>query len=308
VSDHGHPLDDLAAYAVDALDDAERQSIDDHLAGCAACRDELAAHHETLAELTSSEPPPAAIWQRVAAGIGAPALPDPHSSPTPPAGPGEGDGTNAAQLGRKASSPGVRGRYDGDGVRAISENGDAVDGVVRRIGAPGGDSDDSESSEGGQSGGRRRSFRLGWLAAAASVAVALAIGGAVGFAVGHSSGGGDDADIGSLAHQASERPGGVLARLTDSDGRPVAEVVADQDGAYVVLRGLQNLPEGRAYQLWSLTGTQPVSLGMLGRDGTNTVAFRLPPTITQLAITVAPTNGDVSPSGDFLAAGQVDQA
>jgi hypothetical protein len=48
-----------------------------------------------------------------------------------------------------------------------------------------------------------------------------------------------------------------------------------------------------------------VSLGMLGRDGTNTVAFRLPPTISELAISVAPTSGDSAPSGEFQASGSV---
>ena len=62
---------------------------------------------------------------------------------------------------------------------------------------------------------------------------------------------------------------------------------------------------GRAYQLWALDGPEPVSLGMLGRDGTNTVAFRLPPTITELAISVAPTAGDPVPNGDFQAEGAV---
>jgi hypothetical protein len=44
---------------------------------------------------------------------------------------------------------------------------------------------------------------------------------------------------------------------------------------------------------------------MLGRDGTNTVAFRLPPTISELAITVAPTSGDSTPNGEFQASGSV---
>ena len=82
-----HPLDDLAAYALDALDDAERQAVDDHLERCPECRSELAGHHETLAALgtTSEEAPPAAVWERVAAGIGAPGLADPHRGG--PAGP-----------------------------------------------------------------------------------------------------------------------------------------------------------------------------------------------------------------------------
>jgi hypothetical protein len=148
---------------------------------------------------------------------------------------------------------------------------------------------------------------MGWLAAAASVAAVAAItGGAVGFALGRSADEADEGgDIASLAERASEDPSGVLATLADGGGRPVARVVADEDGAFMVLEGLQDLPEGRAYQLWSLTGPEPVSLGMLGRDGTNTVAFRLPPTITDLAITVEPTSGETAPTGEYRASGEI---
>jgi anti-sigma-K factor RskA len=145
----------------------------------------------------------------------------------------------------------------------------------------------------------QRPARTRWLAVAAAC---LVVGGVTGYALGSS---GDDADLETLAQRASSEPGGVLATLDDTAGRPVARVVTDQDGAYMVLEGLQDLPRGRAYQLWSLTGPEPVSLGMLGREGTNTVAFRLPPTITELAISVEPTSGEVAPSGDFQASGSV---
>jgi hypothetical protein len=71
-------------------------------------------------------------------------------------------------------------------------------------------------------------------------------------------------------------PNGVRATLADSEGQPVARVVADEDGAFMLLEALQDLPEGRAYQLWSVGGPEPVSLGMLGREGTNTGRHRVP--------------------------------
>jgi len=151
--------------------------------------------------------------------------------------------------------------------------------------------------------GTKRSWSTRWFAAAAAcLVVAAAAGGALGYALGRS---GEDENIGTLAERASEQPGGVLATLDDGGGTPVAKVVGDDRGAYIVLEGLQDLPEGQAYQLWSLTGPQPVSLGMLGRDGSNTVAFRLPPTITRLAISVEPTSGETSPSGQFSASGDI---
>lgn len=224
-----HPQDDLAAYALDALDGSERLAVTEHLGHCGTCREDLASYHETLAQLAPEEPPPAAVWDRVVADISIP----PHIPAPLPLTP------------------------------------------------------------------RRRVVVL---AAAASIAVALGVGGAIGFALGSDSG---DTNIGELAEQAAAEPGGQLATLVSSTGDPVAQVVADGDGAYVVLDGLENLPEGRAYQLWSLTDSEPVSLGMLGRDGSNTIAFRLPPTITELAITEAPTSGDPVPDGAFLASGSV---
>jgi hypothetical protein len=143
------------------------------------------------------------------------------------------------------------------------------------------------------------------VAAGGLVAAAIA-GGVLGFALGRSHD--DGSGIKGLAEQAGEDRDGVLATLDDTDGQSVARVVADKDGAYVVLEGLRDLPEGQAYQLWSLTGPEPVSLGMLGRDGSNTVAFRLPPTITKLAISIAPTSGDVTPNGSFRASGTVTRA
>ena len=38
-----HPLDDLALYALDALDPDEARAVEAHLAGCPSCRAELDA-------------------------------------------------------------------------------------------------------------------------------------------------------------------------------------------------------------------------------------------------------------------------
>jgi len=267
----GHPLDDVAAYALHALDDAERRAVDAHLAVGAACRDELATHYETLVLLAPEEAPPAALWDRVNASIGAPVGSD-----------DEGPADAAAAGPGLAGSPGSGSTGSDDVVRPMPTRS-----PTPRPAAP------------AQPG---RPSRLGWVAAAAAVAVALGVGGLVGHGLGSAD---DDADIGTLAARAAQQPGGELATLLSPDGGSVARVVVDDDGAYLVLDDLDNLPEGRAYQLWSVTEAQPVSLGMLGRDGTNTVAFRLPPTITDLAISEAPTSGDVTPRGDFIASGPI---
>jgi anti-sigma-K factor RskA len=151
----------------------------------------------------------------------------------------------------------------------------------------------------------RRRLQFGLIAAAVSLIVAATAGGVVGYLLGA---GDDPDDIGGLALDASDDPNGVVATLTDQSDRAVARVVSDEDGSYMLLEGLETLPEGRAYQLWSMTDEEPVSLGMLGREGTNTVAFRLPPTITELAISVERTSGDVAPTTELLASGAVSRS
>lgn len=50
----------LAPYAADALDPSDARDVEDHLAECAACRDDLTAMQETLAEVAqaAAEAPP----------------------------------------------------------------------------------------------------------------------------------------------------------------------------------------------------------------------------------------------------------
>jgi anti-sigma-K factor RskA len=59
------------AYAVDALDDAERAGFEAHLATCEECRAEVASFSETAALITetSTEAPPASLRAGVLAGI-----------------------------------------------------------------------------------------------------------------------------------------------------------------------------------------------------------------------------------------------
>ena len=67
-----HPLDDLAVYAVDALEPNERAAVEAHLAGCASCRAELAEHLDTLARLTEAFAPPAGGLEQLLVGLDAP--------------------------------------------------------------------------------------------------------------------------------------------------------------------------------------------------------------------------------------------
>jgi anti-sigma-K factor RskA len=72
-----HPEDELALYALDALDGEERAAVEAHLASCASCVALVEEHRTTLAALTADEAPPPAVWQRIAADIGATGVPTP---------------------------------------------------------------------------------------------------------------------------------------------------------------------------------------------------------------------------------------
>lgn len=72
-----------AAYALDAVDETERQAFEAHYHSCEVCRADVADHRETLARLAQASPvtPSASVKERVLAEIGqtrqlSPLLPD----------------------------------------------------------------------------------------------------------------------------------------------------------------------------------------------------------------------------------------
>jgi anti-sigma-K factor RskA len=67
--DHDQFRELLGAYALDALDTEERTAVEDHLAQCVECADEVAAHRKALQALPPSAPAPENAWKRVEARI-----------------------------------------------------------------------------------------------------------------------------------------------------------------------------------------------------------------------------------------------
>jgi len=60
----------LGAFALDAVDDDERDVIEAHLAGCPRCRAEVEGHRETAALLAhSGERAPENVWDRIAEAL-----------------------------------------------------------------------------------------------------------------------------------------------------------------------------------------------------------------------------------------------
>ena len=126
-----------------------------------------------------------------------------------------------------------------------------------------------------------------------AVAVAAALVAAVGLTLA-TVGRQGEPTVADLASAAQERPGSLQGTLTGEGG--TARVVLGEDGrGYLVDVDLARLDAGRAYQLWSLDGEAPVSLGVLG-SAPEAVAFTATARPRKLAVSVEPAQGSVAPS------------
>jgi len=130
--------------------------------------------------------------------------------------------------------------------------------------------------------------RWRWLAAAAAV-VALVFGG-LWLADRGDGGGGAATDTAALAATAATAPGSRHVTLTDERGHALATAVVTTDGSGYLTSALPPAPAGHTYQLWGITRTGTISLGVLGRDP-DTIAFQAAGPTTSLAITTEVAGG-----------------
>lgn len=143
---------------------------------------------------------------------------------------------------------------------------------------------------------RRRGMRrrLALLAAAAAVVAVVGVG--VGTQL-------DNDGAGTLAGVSMDGP--TVAVLADAHGADVARVVANDDDGVLVLEKLPPLAAQREYQLWSVDGARPVSLGVLGDGHDEAVPLSLPASTAKLAISEEPAGGSITPTGTIVASGTV---
>jgi anti-sigma factor RsiW len=67
---HGEIQELLGVYALDAVDDDERDIIEAHLAGCPRCRAEVTEHRQAATMLAfSGTPAPDAVWSKISASL-----------------------------------------------------------------------------------------------------------------------------------------------------------------------------------------------------------------------------------------------
>lgn len=85
---------------------------------------------------------------------------------------------------------------------------------------------------------------------------------------------------------------------TTRTGQPLGQLIVLPSGAsYLVGSRFPQLASDRTYQLWSMVGGRPVSVGLLGAHP-GTVAFTVDPTVANAAylVTVEPAGGVVAPT------------
>ena len=133
----------------------------------------------------------------------------------------------------------------------------------------------------------RVSHRWQWLAAAAAV-VALVFGGL--WIAERSNDGGSPTDTAALAAAAASAPGSRHAVLADPAGNTLATAVVTRDGSGYLTSKLPRAAAGQTYQLWGITRTGTISLGVLGRDP-KTIAFEAAAPTQSLAITTEVAGG-----------------
>jgi anti-sigma-K factor RskA len=274
VSAAHEPFDELAAaYALDALEGADRARFEAHLAECAECERALLDHREALADAADAlrEAPPARVRHALL----------------------ERAGTGAARrsrarsvLGRAASmalAAGIAAVVTGAAVRArwearldrvaheaadlraqLAEEMRTVAGLRRQL-------DDEQKTlvqVKAESAERERSLAL-------------------------------------LAD-----PGTQVVSLAGLKPRPEAQARMlwnPRAGGLLVAADLPPLPEGKTYELWAIAGGKPVPAGLFGVDAAGRGTVAVPPlagvaTVDVFAVTLEPAGGVPAPTGEMYLA------
>lgn len=216
----------LGAYALDAVDDDERDEVERHLADCARCRAEVQEHREVAALLAhSGADAPDGVWDRIASALDAGA-PGPLRSPAPasPAAPSAPSSASAAPPPAPATVVPLRARaVPRLAVAALA----AAAVVVAALGF--------QVRDQGQ--------RIDELQVALEDPLVPAY----------------EAALGSPGATPVEL-------VSDDGTIVVEGVVAPDGTGFLQGGRLPRLDAGRTYQLWGADGTELVSLGVLGAN------------------------------------------
>lgn len=273
-TDHDHrPEPDavdelLGAYALDALDADERDQVERRLAESPSARAEVDRLTNAMDHVVDAQndamAPPADLWDRIADQL----PPRPERIPSP----------------KTASAP------------VADEQPMVAQPAVASAGAP---ADELAARR------ARRVSRPAQVVLAVAAAVLVVL---IGVGVVRRSSSPSTSLAQQLQQQADRvaaQPGSRTATLTGSDPSVSIRVVIDADGrGYVEPSGLPALDADQTYQLWSVDGGTPISLGLLGSDPTVAVVGT-GTSPSQLAVTAEPAGGSTGPTSNPIAVGTV---
>ena len=257
----------LGAYALDAVDGDELAGLEEHLATCPRCRAELDALREVAGALGNSvEPPPEGLWASIAERLGDEAGGDEEPPPMPELTPLRRSHFRAPLTGRMR-----RARITVNLLGAVAVAASAV-AVVLGIGLVRSQNDTSNLQ---QALARQR----------AATAAAQR----------------------SPAEAALRTPGHQVVVLVNTAHVEQAQFVIVPSGrGYLLSSSLPALQSGQTYQLWGISGSTPISLGLLGASPhASTFTVTGAPLTAKLALTAEPSGGTVAPTGAILASGTV---
>lgn len=294
-NDHVAIQELLGAYALDALERDEAEVVERHLEVCPRCRAEVREHREVAGLLGyAGQDAPAGLWDRIAAST---------QEPPPVLRLQRVPGTASPQPAPSSAAP--------DG------------GAVADFAAAAGGSGPSAAGIGGAAGGRtevvdlaaaRRARRVPLWARVAGAAAAVAAVAVLAVQVARldhrtSTLAADvrgTAPTMQVVQQALGAPGArrvVLARVGGGD--MLDAVVLPGGQGYLYHSDLAPMPTSETYQLWGITGGQPVSYGLLGPAPGQVVAFRAGPGVQALAVTAEVAGGVTRSAHPPVAAGAV---
>ncbi|WP_061964182.1 anti-sigma factor [Demequina aurantiaca] len=300
MNDSQESIHDLVgAYALNAIDDAERVTFEAHLDECAQCREELASFGDVLDALADDADDqvqaPAGLADRIGAQI---ALTPQVASPSSTSGvtSDDVDHLDGATVGGAPVSDG----NTADLPRVEAEINDTSAQSANVVSFDRAVSADSPKTSGERTHadpvGRRSRLTMMLATAAATVAVA-AVG--IGFLV---SNGSPDSNIAAIDAVLTAPD----ARVIDLGVGDAQITVSDEAGGFAATGTAPDLPTGEEYQLWMVNTDGTISAGPTFEAGDfETAVLADMSSVTAIAVSVEPDGGSLQPTTDPIAAAEL---
>jgi len=110
----------------------------------------------------------------------------------------------------------------------------------------------------------------------------------------------------SVVDAALETPGHVNVTLSGAHAADLAKLVLVNGHGYLVSSQMAALPSAKTYQLWGIIGGKAISIGLMGNEPSS-VYFSVQGSKqpTELAVTIEPAGGSVTPTTPIVASGTV---